>query len=51
MLVVGGRIVDGDVDGSGAFFDRNPRTAVASRTRGSCSSSWWTAGRAPTAGA
>jgi hypothetical protein len=28
MLVAGGRIVDGDVNGSGAFFERNPRTAV-----------------------
>jgi hypothetical protein len=28
MLVVGGRIADGSVDGSGAFFGRNPRTAV-----------------------
>lgn len=28
MLVAGGRVVDGDVNGSGAFFDRNPRTAV-----------------------
>lgn len=28
MLVSGGRIVDGDVDGSGGFFARHPRTAV-----------------------
>jgi hypothetical protein len=28
LLVSGGRTVDGDVDGSGAFFERNPRTAV-----------------------
>jgi hypothetical protein len=28
MLVSGGRVTDGDVDGSGAFFSRNPRTAV-----------------------
>lgn len=28
MLAVGGQVVDGEVTGSGAFFDRNPRTAV-----------------------
>jgi hypothetical protein len=28
MLVSGGRVVDGDVDGGGAFFGRHPRTAV-----------------------
>lgn len=28
MLVSSGRIADGDVDGGGAFFGRNPRTAV-----------------------
>ena len=28
MLVSGGRVADGDVDGGGAFFGRNPRTAV-----------------------
>ena len=28
LLVANGRVADGDVDGSGAFFGRNPRTAV-----------------------
>lgn len=34
MLVSGGRIADGDVDGGGAFFGRHPRTAVGTTADG-----------------
>jgi hypothetical protein len=34
MLVSGGRVAGGDVDGSGAFFGRNPRTAVGLTSSG-----------------
>ena len=35
LLVVDGRVVEADVDGSGGFFARNPRTAVGVTAKGS----------------